>query len=205
MGVRTFPTSSPEPLAHEITFGAFSNPLMKAILKEFGRDAFARCSACMEFEDFVKRILRGRRFGTCLEIGTFHGVTAILLSQYFDKVVCVSVDDDPKKLMKWDIVDFLGITNIEFHDVANNAQKHAIVKELSFDFVYSDGDHVHDCRSDWELVERCGRILQHEAWPLQSIVWNKIHEMPDEEVTWAQFDCLAYWERSDGNMARGNG
>ena len=196
MPERRFPVSSQEPLVGEITFGAFANPLMKKIMKEFGRDAFARCSACMEFEDFLKRILAGRRFPACLEIGTYHGITAVLLSQYFDRVVCVSIDDDPKKLMRDEIVEFLGITNIEFRDVIDEKHKAEIVNALEFDFAYSDGDHTHCAREDFELVKRCGRVLLHEYWPLQAPVWNLVNSLPQAEVTRADYDCFAFWRRN---------
>lgn len=191
-----FPVHSPDALQADITRGAFANPLMKAILAKFGKPAFARSSACMEFEAFLKRIGAGGR--TCLEIGTYHGITAILLSQYFDRVVCVSVDNDPGSLMKHKLVDYLGIKNIVFHDCANNDEKAAIINSLDFDFCYSDGDHTHDTYSDFELVKRCGRVLQHEAWPIQAPVWNLLHSLPADEITWADQDCFAYWERKGG-------
>lgn len=198
MGERIFPVDSPEPLVGDITRGAFSNPQLKEILRAFGKPAFARSAACMEFESFLQRIRGADRSGTCLEIGTYHGITAVVLSQYFERVVCVSVDDDPKKLMKWDIVKHLGITNIEFHDVANNAQKHKLVSRLQFDFAYSDGDHTHDTHTDWALVKHCGRVLFHEVWPIQAPCWNLVNSLPADEVTFADFDCFAYWERKRG-------
>lgn len=193
--VRKYPLNSLEPLVGDITFGAFSSPYMRAILAEFGRDAFARCSACMEFESFVKRIRGDDRSGTCLEIGTYHGVTAVLLSQYFERVVCVSVDDDPNKLMKWDIVKFLGIKNIEFFDCEQNEQKADIIKGLSFDFCYMDGDHTNDTHTDWALVEHCGRVLLHEYWCLMAPVWNKVNALPQSEILRSDYDCFAYWQR----------
>jgi hypothetical protein len=191
-----FPVHSPEVLKGDIEYGAFANPMLKAVLKHFGKPAFARSSACMEFESFLRRIGAGGK--TCLEIGTYHGITAVILSQFFERVVCVSVDNDPKTLLKHHIVDFLGIKNIEFHDVKNNAQKHKIVSALDFDFCYSDGDHTHDTHTDFELVERCGRVLFHEYWPIQVPVWNLVNSLPQDEVTRADFDCFAYWERKLG-------
>jgi hypothetical protein len=187
---------SPEQRIGDITFGPFSNPLLKAVLNKFGNIAFARSSACMEFEAFLKRIKAGG--GTCLEIGTYHGITAVILSQYFDKVVCVSKDDRSQKLLKRDIVEFLGITNIVFLDIKSNEDKAKIVESLDFDFCYSDGDHANDARSDFELVKRCGRVLLHETWPIQVPVWNLVNSLPPEEVTWADVDCFAYWEKRAG-------
>lgn len=189
----TKPVDVTEPLKSDITFGAFSNPLIKDVLRKFGKNAFARSSACMEFEAFLKRIhLTGT---TALEIGTYQGITAIILSQYFEHVICVSVDEDMRRIIKRDIVEYLGLQKkIEFYDVKNNAQKAMIVNALKFDFAYSDGDHVNDTYSDFKLVKRCGRVLQHEAWPLQPGPWNLMHSLPPEEVVWAHYDCLAYWE-----------
>lgn len=188
-----------EPPIGPIRFGAFSNPMFEVVLRKFGKTAFARSSACMEFESFVRRILPpGGGAMTCLEIGTYQGMSAVILSQFFDRVICVSVDDDPRRIIKRDIVDFLGIKNIEFHDVNNNAEKKRLVDSLSFDFAYSDGDHANDANEDFDLVHRCGRVLMHEAWPLQSSVWNLAHSLLADEVTWAMHDCFCYWSRADG-------
>lgn len=189
-------TNHHEALRYDITFGAFSNPLLKAILRRFGQTAFARSSACMEFETFLKRI--GARGRTCLEIGTYHGISAVVLSQYFERVICVSVDDRPRKLMKRNIVNFLEIKNIEFHDVPDNVTKAEVIKGLDFDFCYSDGDHVNDTYTDFAMVKHCGRVLLHEAWVLQPPVFNLACSLPADEVTWADTDCFAYWERRRG-------
>jgi protein-L-isoaspartate O-methyltransferase len=186
------------PIIGEITRGPFANPHMAAILKKFGKKAFARSSALMEFEAFLHRINKHERDQlktmTCLEIGTFYGVTAVVLSQFFQRVVCVSVDEMPVQ-MKHDIVAHLGIQNIRFFDVQNNDEKAALVNNLQFDFCYQDGDHAHDTTSDFSLVKRCGRVLFHEYTPLQAPVHNLVHSLPKEEVIFAHYDWLAYWSR----------
>lgn len=185
---------SAEPILAEITRGPFQHPTMKAILARYGRRAFARSSACMEFIEFLDRCKIGGRVG--LEIGTYHGVTAVLLAQRFDRFVSVSVDDeDPARLLKRELAEFLGISNIEFFDAKDNDEKARIVRGLEFDFAYSDGDHTNDTEADFALVKRCGRVLFHEVWPLQPPVWNLVNSLPADEVTWAHADPLAYWER----------
>lgn len=191
-----YPVHSDEKINGPINFGPFSNPLMSAVFAKFGKPAFARSSACMEFESFLNRI--GVGGNTCLEIGTYHGITAVILSQYFEKVICVSVDNDPHTLLKQKIVDFLGIKNIEFHDARNNEEKNHIVSGLQFDFCYMDGDHTHDTHTDFALVERCGRVLFHEYWPIQAPVWNLVNSLPQDEITRADHDCFAYWEKQVG-------
>jgi hypothetical protein len=193
MNERIFPDADLSQLKGDITFGPFSNPRLNAVLKHFGKAAFGRSSACMEFESFLRQIGAGGK--TCLEIGTFHGITAVVLSQFFDEVLCVSVDDPNAKLLKHDIVHFLGIKNISFFDARNNAEKAAFIRAAKFDFCYQDGDHTNDTLTDFALVKHCGRVLFHEFWPLQPPVWNLVHSLPQDEVTRAQFDCLAYWDQ----------
>lgn len=192
MSERTFEVDDTEPIRGEITRGPFSNPALARVLEKFGKTAFARSSACMEFEAFLKRI--GAGGGTCLEIGTYNGITAVVLSQFFDKVVCVSVDVDKRRIIKQDIVNFLGITNIEFIDVADNEEKARVIDGLHFDFCYSDGDHTHDTYTDFDLVKRCGKVLLHEYWPIQPPVWNLVNSLPENEVVRAAYDCFAYWQ-----------
>jgi hypothetical protein len=180
-----------EEIVGEVANGPFSSPRLKAVLSQFGRTAFGRSSACMEFEAFLQRI--GARGETCLEIGTMHGITAIVLAQYFKRVVCVSVDREKDRGLKYEITKALGITNVTFHDVADNAEKAAVIGGLDFDFCYSDGDHARDARLDFDLVKRCGRVLFHEYWPIQPAVWNLVNSLPQHEIIRAQFDCFAYW------------
>ena len=186
-------TNSIETIKGDITHGAWANPALKEILKTFGRDAFARSSACMEFEAFLKRINAGGN--VCLEIGTFYGITAIILSQYFKRVICVSLDVPGAKDKKYELVNHLGIKNIRFFDVASNEDKAKLINQLDFDFCYQDGDHTNDTYTDFELVKRCGRVLFHEYVPLQAPVWNLVNSLPKDEVTLSTFDWFAYWER----------
>lgn len=197
MSERTFEVDDTEPIIGEILHGPFANPSINAILKKFGKRAFARTSMCMEFESFLRRIGAEKIGGTCLEIGSYNGITAVILAQFFERVVCVSLDIDTRQIIRPEIVDYLGIKNIEFHACESNGMKAKIVNRLAFDFCYSDGDHTHDARSDFGLVKRCGRVLFHEYWPIQPPVWNLVNSLPQEEVTRAQFDCLAYWQRAD--------
>jgi hypothetical protein len=171
--------------------GPFSDPMMRAILDRFGNVAFGRSSACMEFLPFIRKL--GIGGGRALEIGTYHGVTAVLLSQFFEEVVAVSIDTQPERLLRERICEALGITNVRFIACSSNAEKARVIESFDFDFCYSDGDHTNDARADFELVRRCGRVLFHEYWPLQVPVWNLVNSLPDHEVTRADFDCLAYW------------
>jgi len=180
----------------EISAGAFANPYMREILRAFGPAAFLRSSGTREFEHFLRaNHVRGK---TCLEIGTFHGVTAVLLSQFFERVISVSVDVSPSKLLKRDICAHLGIDKIEFHDARDNSEKKRIVDALEFDFAYVDGDHARDTASDFDLVRRCRHVLFHEYWPAQAPVWNLVNALPPDQVRRALFDCFALWDGRHG-------
>lgn len=185
-----------EEIKGDIQHGALANKRLNAIFKRFGRLAFARSSVCGEFEMFLKQIKAGGK--ACLEIGTYNGITAVVLSQYFERVYCVTVDEVTPRLMRRHIFEHLGIKNIECFDAKDNAEKDTIVKALKFDFAYMDGDHTNDTHTDFELVKGCGKVLFHENWPLQPKVWNLVNSLPQDEITRTAWDCFAYWERKGG-------
>lgn len=203
-GVRTFDTLPEGALSRgvpnecaalEIHHGPFSHPLMRAILHKFGKVAFARSSACMEFNDFLHRIKAGGR--TCLEIGTYQGISAVMLAPFFERVVCVSVDDDMRRIIKRDIVAYLGLQNrIQFFDCKDNEEKARVIRDQEFDFAYCDGDHAHDTSFDFELVRHCGRVLFHEYWPIQEPVFRLVNSLPQHQITRADYDCFAFWDAS---------
>lgn len=176
----------------DITTGPFSTEYMNAILKKFGKVAFGRSSVCMEFESFLKQIKAAGN--CCLEIGTFHGVSAVILSQFFEKVVSVTIEAPGQEILKHQITEYLGIKNIQFYDVKDNNEKKQVIDSLNFDFCYSDGDHTNDTMFDYELVKRCGRVLFHEYWPLQPAVWNLVNSLPKNKVKRASVDSFAYWD-----------
>lgn len=176
-----------------ITHGPLSNPYLQKVAEVYGVQAFRRTSICMEFERFLQRIKAGGK--RCLEIGSYNGLSAVVLSQYFQEVIAVSVDVQPEALIKHQIVETLGIKNIRFIDVFDNQSKAEVVRELSYNFAYLDGDHTNNTETDFELTKDCGRILFHEYWPLQPAVWNLVNSLPADEVVVAEVDCFAYWER----------
>lgn len=135
------------------------------VFEKYGPMAFRRSSVLEGFEKFIKET--GLSGSTCLEIGTLKGLTAIVLARYFDKVITIDIIEDR---LKYEIVDYLGIKNIEFINVRNNADKATIVKSMKFDAVYVDGDHTNDTQSDFDLVKHCGKVLFHEFWDAQPSV-----------------------------------
>lgn len=162
------------------------DPMMLPIFRRFGPDVFRRSSYIDGLQEFMDQL--GVRGDRCVEIGTFNGITAICLSKYFKEVV--SIDVLPNT-MKHEIAQFAGVKNIRFVDIADNNQKREFLKDLSFDFAYVDGDHQNDTQLDWDLVNRCGRVLFHEYWENQP----SVKRLVDKIVPRKTFGKFAYWER----------
>lgn len=154
-----------EKLFYERFAALHNNPNLLSVFKSYGIAAFRRSSVLEGFEKFCwQHKFRGT---CCVEIGTLKGLTAVILSQFFEQVVSVDVVNDPQK---YEILELLGIKNVLYLNVADNAEKSRTIQGLTFDAAYSDGDHTNDAAADFALVERCGLVLMHEHWGAQPAV-----------------------------------
>lgn len=166
-----------------------NDPVLMKVFERFGGDPFRRSSVFHGLAKFLtERKVHGR---CCFEIGTWNGLTAVVLSRFFDQVVTVDIAHNP---LRAEILDHLGIQNILCVDIKDNVQKAAVARDLHFDFAYMDGDHANDTESDWALVRRCGRVLFHEVWPFQPPVWQLVNSLPPSEVSYGGAG-LALWEQ----------
>jgi hypothetical protein len=159
--------------------------------QRFGAEILRRSSVFHGLDRFMAR--RGVRGKRCFEIGTWNGLTAAVLSRYFDEVVTVDV---AHRALKHDLLAHLGITNVKCFDIADNADKAQVWKRFrgDFDFAYLDGNHADDTMTDFELVRVCGRVLFHEAWPFQKPVHDLVFGMlPPDEVSTNGMG-LALWD-----------
>lgn len=149
------------------------DPQMLSVFKTFGAEAFRRSSMFDGLEDFIKaQKFRGKH---CVEIGTYSGITAVILSRYFERVT--SIDIFPPTA-KHTIIKHCGIQNVRFIDVKDNIEKAHVIGSLGpFDAAYSDGDHVKDTESDFELLRGCGRVLFHEYYEQQPAVWALVNAL----------------------------
>jgi hypothetical protein len=165
------------------------DPMLLSVFRRFGAMPFRRSSV---FHGLAKFLEEREVSGTCcFEIGTWNGLTAAVLSRYFERVVTVDIAHND---LKHRILNHLGITNVECIDIRDNTHKAEIAKVTEFDFAYLDGDHANDTESDWQLTKGCGRVLFHEAWPFQAPVWKLVNGLPYAEVTHGGAG-LAMWER----------
>lgn len=146
------------------------DPQLWKVWQTFGAEAFRRSSA---WEPEFETIIKAQKFGgrRCVEIGTYSGMTAFVLARYFDEVV--SLDIFPHT-GKHTYAKHLGVKNVKFIDIKDNAEKAKIIEGLEFDAAYVDGDHG-DAQTDFDLVKRCGRVLFHEYWEQQRPVWDLVN------------------------------
>lgn len=142
------------------------DPMLVRIFAEFGPEPFRRSSVLEGFEPLILAL--ARMGGRCaVEIGTWKGLSALVLSRHFKQVVSIDIEPDPDRKR---VAAFAGVTNVRFETVADNAAKARLIEGLDFDFAYLDGDHAHDTETDFELARRCRQVLFHEYWPAQPAV-----------------------------------
>lgn len=164
------------------------DPQLLSVFQTFGGEVFRRSSVFHGLGRLLEENkVRGR---LCFEVGTWNGLTAVVLSRFFDRVVTVDIAHNE---LKHQIIKHLGIQNITCIDIADNAEKADVASKTTFDCAYLDGDHAHDTESDWQLAKRCGRVVFHEVWPFQLPVWNLVHSLPPQQVTFGGAG-LALWD-----------
>lgn len=140
-----------------------NDPQLLKIHKKFGGLVFRRSSAIDWFEKFLIEAEVGSECHpdkNCVEIGTRHGLTAIILSRFFKHVYSFDIVDSN---LKERIVKYLNIENITYYTVEDNKEKAEIIKGLDFQCAYVDGDHEKDTLFDFRLVRKCRNVIFHEA------------------------------------------
>lgn len=166
-----------------------ADPELTRVMARFGYVVFRRSSVLEGFSAFIKaQGFGGKR---CIEIGTCKGLTALVLSRHFEEVVSIDIQPDDEK---HEIAEHFGRTNIRFVDVRDNAHKAEIIRDLEFDAAYVDGDHARDTLTDFDLVKRCGRVLFHEYWDAQLVVWDLVNRLRGQGHV-ATSGKLALWTR----------
>ena len=170
-----------------------NDPLLLSVYQRFGGAVFRRSSV---FHGLGKLLTDNNVRGECcFEVGTWNGLTAVVLSQHFERVVTVDIEHNP---IKHEILAHLGINNVECYDILDNAGKPAVLESMAargikMDCAYLDGNHADDTETDWLLVRDCGRVIFHEFWEFQQPVWSLVHALPQHEVT-ANGSGLALWD-----------
>ena len=166
-----------EKLFYERFWTLHRDPMLISIFAKFGPEPFRRSSVLEGFEAFLaSESIAGKQ---CVEIGTWKGLTALVLARRFAQVVSIDILPDPDREY---LARAMGVHNVRFVTMADNAEKAALLSDLDYDLAYLDGDHEHDTESDFALVRRCGRVLFHEYWPAQPAVHGLVQQLSAESA-----------------------
>lgn len=171
-----------EKLFYERFWALHSDPVMVPIYRVFGVEPFRRSCVLEGFEPFLRA--RGFSGMRCVEIGTWKGLTALVLARYFREVISIDTRPDPERER---IAQFSRVKNIRFLTAPDEGDKAAILAAENFDAAFMDGDHAHNTESDFALVQRCGRVLFHEYWPAQPAVMALVDSLRPNVATQGKF------------------
>ncbi len=175
--------------------------MKQKIIELFGERFLRRSCIRNDYESLLE-IIKGKDIETLLEIGTYRGVSAAILSEYCKKLVTIDLyygqlEMGGAKARRKGFWRKLGIENIRFYRAKNELTKREFIKNLDFDFAFVDGDHGEIIRSDFEMVKKCGRVLFHDYLDDEdrntTPIYDLVNLLPENEVTIC--GNFAYWEK----------
>ena len=151
----------------------------KKLIEKFGGCInHMSCVYLNDGENVLKRLagkIKLRR--AVLEIGTYQGVSACVLSELFKDVLTLDIIEKP--LLKDIITDY---GNVCFIKAKNRIDEKSIVDKLfknyEIDLVFIDGEHFNgELAKDWDMVQgKCDNILIHDYSPAFPEVYDFIND-----------------------------
>lgn len=142
-----------------------------------------------EQEETFTKFLKKKPIKTAVEIGTYNGVSTVLLSRFAEKVITIDIKNRPLKYQIW---DYFNIKNIKSYIVKDNKEKKELLSNLEFDFAFIDGNH-NDVMPDLKSCKKCNRILFHDYGTQFSSVNEAVGSLPLKEIEIE--GMFAYWEK----------
>lgn len=166
---------------------------MRAMIERLHGEATLKRSALRlpGGEETLARVLAGKGYRHALEIGTYRGCSTAAMAQHVEHVTTIDLrhgyverEGGFDRLAFW---HSLGLHNIRFMQVTDDADKARMVAALDFDFAFIDGGHdAASVRCDFDIVKRCGRVLFHDydtsGRPGRHHVYDFVNELPADEV-----------------------
>lgn len=160
------------------------------LLKKFGNDKLLMEISAVRDEEIMRRCIekilimnpiKGKT--VAVETGTFHGVSAGLLAEYFDEVYTCDIEKGyfKDKNIKYKVWDELGVSDkIHFTMLKDDNEKDQWEKEIPYNFAWIDGNHYDGVMRDYELFKKCGRLLLHdydsEKAKKQKGMWKRVYD-----------------------------
>ncbi len=167
--------------------------IIEELRPKFDKERLIKESSLSRREEeiiFIK-FLKKNPIKTAVEIGTYNGISTVLLSRFAEKVITIDIEDRPLKQQIW---NHLKIKNIKSYIVRDNKEKKELLNNLKFDFAFIDGDH-NDVGPDLEACRKCKRILFHDYNNSFQSVDNTVNSLPKDEVEIEEM--FAYWEEKN--------
>lgn len=131
----------------------------------------------LNHEDTFRYFLEKAKPKIALEIGTFQGLTAVLISEYAEEVHTIDIVPYPIQDMIWNM--FNCKYKIKNYVCKSSKKKKEIIDSIPFDFAYIDGCHMYESISfDYDLVKHCRNILFHDYWQ-NNEDWPDVKEFVD--------------------------
>lgn len=141
-------------------------------------------------EERLYNMLRDRNIHSCLEIGTYLGMMALLLARLIPKITTIDTCPRTDPYALWNAFGVTG--RIDYFAFCDADDIPEFVGETDFDLAYIDGDHSYEgVKRDFEMTRRFGRVLFHDYFHKDEIK-RFIDTLPSEEL----FFCNPFvlWE-----------
>jgi len=143
-------------------------------------------------ENVLRELVKKCNPDTVIEIGTYQGVSAAVISGSAKKVYTIDIKDFPLRLKIW---RHLQLKNISYYLVKNNKEKEEKIKKIfkteKVDLCFIDGEHSKGQPPiDFEMVKECKNILFHDYNPAFSEVYALCNKIKGYKKTIKGSFCL---------------
>lgn len=171
-----------------------SRGMGKDLLEHFGPDAISLSMLGFDGEKIFVDLLKKIKPKKAVEIGTFQGVSAVLLAKYSEEVFTFDIKEAPLKYKIW---DYFGIRNkIKSFIVKDSEELYKKLKDLDFDLAFIDGCHDYNTvKADFENVKKCGRVIFHDyrPWPNSTHRGRTVKFVDSLGESVEKIPSFAYW------------
>ena len=164
--------------------------------KENNLVKFSAIPHLVELGDFFKDL----KIDIAVDIGTCNGIATAYIAQFANKVYTFDIKERPVMHKVWDdleVRDKIYFYVIKGRDDNLSKDKRAIdmggvLDNINFDFAFVDDGHSeNDLEEDFKLVQRCGKVLFHDA---SKIYYPHIYKFMRRIGAKQLHDWLGYWE-----------
>jgi hypothetical protein len=136
------------------------------LIKEFGgKINHMSCIYLRNGESHLRSLIEKiGKIDTAIEIGTYQGVSASIISEYAEKVYTIDIADMP---LRNEIFDYLKINNVKFIKVSSRKVEDETIEKIflkdKIDLCFIDGEHFNgELEKDFKACKNCNNIIIHD-------------------------------------------